>query len=145
MAGGAAITVVTKSGTNALHGSAFAYHTNNHLSAKNFFFVGDRLPKNIRNMDGFTLGGPIIKNKLFFFGGWEGIGTREFVQLLHCGNGGAARLQFQRLRHNGIRSCHRNARWTRTHSIPEQHDPLGSPKRHHAQDAGSGSRGSTGN
>ncbi|MCZ2079991.1 MAG: TonB-dependent receptor [Bryobacteraceae bacterium] len=76
MAGGAAVTVVTKSGTNEMHGSVFAYHTNNHLAAKNFFFAGNRLPKNTRNMDGFTLGGPIVKNKLFFFGGWEGMRER---------------------------------------------------------------------
>ena len=44
MAGGAAITVVTKSGTNQLHGTGFGYHTNNHLKAKNFFFVCFRFP-----------------------------------------------------------------------------------------------------
>ena len=76
MAGGAAITVATKSGTNDLHGSLFAYHTNNHLKAKNFFFVGD-LPRSTRNIDGFTVGGPIKKNKLFFFGGWEGMRERQ--------------------------------------------------------------------
>ena len=75
MAGGAAITVATKSGTNELHGSAFGCHTNNHLKAKNFFFVGD-LPRSVRNIDGFTLGGPIKKDKLFFFGGWEGMRER---------------------------------------------------------------------
>jgi outer membrane receptor protein involved in Fe transport len=76
MAGGAAITVVTKSGTNELHGTAFGYHTNNHLKAKNFFFVGD-LPRSTRNMDGGTIGGPIKKDKLFFFGGWEGMRERQ--------------------------------------------------------------------
>src|SRR5262249_692283 len=76
MAGGAAITVVTKSGTNQLHGSVFAYHTNNHLKAKNFFFVGD-LPRSTRNIDGGTVGGPIKKDKLFFFGGWEGMRERQ--------------------------------------------------------------------
>jgi hypothetical protein len=75
MAGGAAVTVVTKSGTNELHGSLFAYHTNNHLKAKNFFFVGN-LPRSSRNMDGGAVGGPIVKNKLFFFGGWEGMWER---------------------------------------------------------------------
>jgi len=75
MAGGAAITVVTKSGTNEFHGAAFGYHTNNHLKAKNFFFVGD-LPRSTRNIDGGTLGGPIKKNKLFFFGGGEGMRER---------------------------------------------------------------------
>lgn len=72
LAGGAAVTVVTKSGTNELHGSVFAYHDNNRLKAKNFFFRGPTNPKSIRNIDGFTLGGPIKRDKLFFFGGWEG-------------------------------------------------------------------------
>jgi hypothetical protein len=76
MAGGAAITVVTKSGTNEFHGAAFAFHTNNHLKSKNFFFVGN-LPRSTRNIDGFTVGGPIVKNKLFFFGGWEGMRERQ--------------------------------------------------------------------
>ncbi|HWR49538.1 MAG TPA: TonB-dependent receptor [Bryobacteraceae bacterium] len=71
MAGGAAVTVVTKSGTNELHGSAFAYHENQHLRARGFFERLPQKPKHIRNMDGFTVGGPVLKNKLFFFGGWE--------------------------------------------------------------------------
>ena len=76
MAGGAAITVVTKSGTNDLHGSLFAYHDNQHLRAWGFFETRTpNKPKSIRNIDGGTVGGRIIKDKLFFFGGWES--TRE--------------------------------------------------------------------
>ena len=75
MAGGAAITVSTKSGTNDRHGSAFAFHDNSRFGAKNFFFRDLKTPKGLLNIDGFTLGGPIRKNKLFYFGGWEG--TRE--------------------------------------------------------------------
>ncbi len=75
MAGGAAVTVVTKSGTNDFHGSLFGYHTNNKLKARNLFFLGKK-PRSSRNMDGGTLGGPIVKNKLFFFGGYEGMWER---------------------------------------------------------------------
>ncbi|MGI8742596.1 MAG: TonB-dependent receptor domain-containing protein [Bryobacteraceae bacterium] len=75
MAGGVSVTVVTKSGTNQFHGSAFAFHTDNALYAKNFFFTDPKAPKNIVNIDGFTFGGPIKRNRLFFFGDWEG--TRE--------------------------------------------------------------------
>lgn len=71
MAGGVAVNVTTKSGTNELHGSAFAYHDNKSLQARNFFNTGAK-PNNITNINGFTLGGPIRKNRLFFFGGWEG-------------------------------------------------------------------------
>jgi len=74
MAGGAAITVITKSGTNDLHGVAFWYHDNQHLKARNYNYRPyDRpaLPKTINNIAGGTLGGPIIKNKLFYFGSFE--------------------------------------------------------------------------
>ena len=75
MAGGAAITVQTKSGTNEFHGSLFAFHDNQRLRAKNFFSHGDK-PRSTKNINGFTAGGPIVKNKLFFFGGWEGYRER---------------------------------------------------------------------
>ena len=75
LAGGAAITVVTKSGTNDLHGSAWAFHDNAVVQAKNFFNTAAK-PKNIVNIDGLTLGGPIRRNKLFFFGGWEAMHER---------------------------------------------------------------------
>jgi Carboxypeptidase regulatory-like domain/TonB dependent receptor-like, beta-barrel len=75
LAGGAAITVITKAGTNDLHGSAWAFHDNAVVQAKNFFNNAGK-PKNIVNIDGGTLGGPIRRNKIFFFGGWEGLHER---------------------------------------------------------------------
>jgi len=83
MAGGAAITVVTKSGTNELHGSLFAYHDNQHLRARNFFERFPSKPRYIRNIDGFTLGGPLRRDKLFFFGGWESSRERTSRQGLY--------------------------------------------------------------
>jgi hypothetical protein len=73
MAGGAATTVVTKSGTNELHGSAFIFHNNEGLNANSLFNNAFGLPKPDlkKNIYGATLGGPIVKNKLFFFGSWE--------------------------------------------------------------------------
>ncbi len=76
MAGGAAITVITKSGTNVFHGSAWALNDNARLQAKNFFNTGAK-PKNINNVDGITMGGPIKRNKVFFFFGWEGVRERQ--------------------------------------------------------------------
>ncbi len=70
MAGGAAVTVVTKSGTNQLHGSAWAINDNARFEAKNFFNTAAK-PKNNNNIDGVTLGGPFVKNKFFYFFGWE--------------------------------------------------------------------------
>ncbi|HXG63743.1 MAG TPA: TonB-dependent receptor [Blastocatellia bacterium] len=72
MAGGAAITVQTKSGTNEIHGSAFGYHTNQDLQARNFFLPPNReKPTSKIDIFGGTIGGPIVKDKLFYFGGWE--------------------------------------------------------------------------
>jgi hypothetical protein len=76
LAGGAAITVITKSGTNEFHGSAWAFNDTAALQAKNFFNTAAK-PKNINNIDGGTIGGPIVKNKLFFFFGWEGVHERQ--------------------------------------------------------------------
>jgi hypothetical protein len=71
LAGGAAITVITRSGTNEVHGSAFAFNDNARLRARNFFNTGTK-PSHNANINGFTLGGPVVRNKLFYFGGWEG-------------------------------------------------------------------------
>jgi len=71
-AGGAAINLVTKSGTNSFHGSAFEFLRNDVLDAKNFFDSGDKPPFR-QNQFGFSVGGPIIKNRTFFFAGYEGL------------------------------------------------------------------------
>lgn len=75
MTGGAAVTVSTKSGTNQFHGSVFEMHQDNALRS----FLWDenragitRKPKSIRNIGGYSIGGPIKKDKLFFFTDWEG-------------------------------------------------------------------------
>jgi Carboxypeptidase regulatory-like domain/TonB dependent receptor-like, beta-barrel len=83
MAGGAAIQVITKSGTNEIHGSAFAYHDNHVFQARNLFQavnLGKNKPKNLRTIPGGTIGGPIIKDKLFFFGSFEGLLERTIRQ-----------------------------------------------------------------
>jgi len=78
MAGGAAITVITKSGTNDLHGTAFGFFDDSKLKTRNFFQApGTNKPFGQTNIEGFTVGGPIVKNKLFFFGGWERTNDRN--------------------------------------------------------------------
>ena len=79
MAGGAAINVSIKSGTNQFHGSGHWYHTNSKAQARNFFFTAPQLPKNLLNQFGGTIGGPIVKNKLFFFADWERTTRRRFA------------------------------------------------------------------
>jgi hypothetical protein len=74
LAGGAAVTVITKSGTNRLQGSGFAFYTDQSLRARTFFAKRNNTPKLPTNphIDGGTLGGPIVRNKLFYFGAFEG-------------------------------------------------------------------------
>ena len=87
---GGVITVVTKSGTNNLHGSLYAFHRNSALDARNFFDrdpqIAERsdVPEFKRNQFGFTLGGPIVRDKTFFFGSFEGMRQRLLqTQLTH--------------------------------------------------------------
>jgi len=70
---GAVINTVTKSGTNALHGSAFDYLRTAKLGARNYFNLSTT-PKNgfHNNQFGGSLGGPVIKDKTFFYGAYEG-------------------------------------------------------------------------
>src|SRR5437870_2325663 len=80
MTGGAAITVITKSGSNQFHGVLFEYHEDQALRARQFFetsAVQPRKGKSIFNDLGGTLGGPVIKDKLFFFGSWDGLFERD--------------------------------------------------------------------
>jgi hypothetical protein len=74
---GANVDLVTKSGTNAFHGTVFEYFRNEDLNANDFFRNGLGAPRaELReNQFGFTFGGPIIKDKLFFFGSYQG--TRQ--------------------------------------------------------------------
>ncbi len=77
-AAGAVTNVTVKSGTNQLHGSAFEFNTISKLESRNFFYYGHAIPKLVLNQFGFSLGGPIKKNKLFFFGDWEGYRESQF-------------------------------------------------------------------
>ena len=72
---GGALNVVTKSGTNRIHGDAFWFLRNTALNATNFFSRQQDQLK--RNQFGFTLGGPFIKNKLFGFGGYQKLTIRQ--------------------------------------------------------------------
>jgi hypothetical protein len=75
--GSASVIVVTKSGTNEFHGSAFEYNRVAKLAAQNFFATGQLKSPYVRNEFGGSLGGPIKKNKLFFFGSYEGLTFRS--------------------------------------------------------------------
>jgi outer membrane receptor protein involved in Fe transport len=69
--GGAVVNVVTRSGTNEFHGSAFEFLRNSDLDARQFFDA--RKPQFQQNQFGGSIGGPIRKNKTFFFGDYQGL------------------------------------------------------------------------
>jgi hypothetical protein len=73
--GGGLFIAVTRSGTNQLHGSAWEYLRNTLLNARNFFAL-DRADLK-QNQFGGTVGGPIIRNKTFFFGSYQGTRIRQ--------------------------------------------------------------------
>jgi len=82
---GAVVNIVTKSGTNQFHGTAAEYFRNDALDARNFFNGGSQ-PKALfhNNQYGASVGGPIVKNKTFFFGDYEGQRERVGVVTLAC-------------------------------------------------------------
>jgi Carboxypeptidase regulatory-like domain/TonB dependent receptor-like, beta-barrel len=79
---GGAINIATKSGTNQFHGDAFEFVRNSAFNAKDYFSVNAKNPNGLsdglkRNQFGGTIGGPIKKNKVFFFLGYQGTLIRQ--------------------------------------------------------------------
>jgi len=75
---GAIVTIATRSGTNGFHGEAFEFFRNSALDARNFFnFTSNKPPPFKRNQFGGNLGGPIIKERFFFFTSYEGLRQRQ--------------------------------------------------------------------
>ncbi len=120
---GAAISVTTKSGTNAFHGGAYDYYRNDKFDSNTYFNEDFRTErglepldkfKNDQNQYGAHLGGPIVKDKAFFFADYEGTRiTRGVTRITRVPT--ARRAARGLLRHRA-RSAHRPA-------LPEQHDP----------------------
>jgi len=77
-AAGGVMSSVTKSGTNTVHGSAFEFHRDNALDSKNYFATSNAPPFQ-RDQFGGTLGGPLVLNKLFYFGSYEQLRDRNSV------------------------------------------------------------------
>jgi hypothetical protein len=89
---GGQINVVTKSGGNQFHGSAFEYLRNSALDARNFFDLTTKSPLRL-NQFGGSLGGPIIKDKLFFFGSYEGYRLRSGINFIEAVPSAAAKAR----------------------------------------------------
>ncbi len=81
-ASGAIVSVVTKSGTNELHGSAFEFLRNEALNARNFFSPGADILK--RHQFGGSVGGPVVKDKIFYFGTIQGTTLRALPASLNA-------------------------------------------------------------
>jgi hypothetical protein len=82
---GGVVNLVTKSGTNTFHGSAYEFFRNRVLNANTFFNnqAGVERPAFSQNQYGANLGGPIIPEKTFFFFGWEGFRLRQGVSYVY--------------------------------------------------------------
>jgi hypothetical protein len=81
LSGGMSANVMIKSGTNQFRGSAFEFFYNDKLKARPYFLPGGQeKPQARQNQFGGTLGGPILRNKLFFFGSYEGTYDRQRAQ-----------------------------------------------------------------
>lgn len=75
---GGIVIATTRSGSNEFHGSAFEFLRNSALDAKNFFDLPNKaIPQFKRNQFGATFGGPIVKDKTFFFVSYEGLRERK--------------------------------------------------------------------
>ena len=70
---GGVVNVATRYGTNAFHGTLFEFLRNEDLNARNYFALPGRKPEYRRNLYGATLGGPVLRNRLFFFGDYQGV------------------------------------------------------------------------
>jgi hypothetical protein len=90
---GGQVSVVTKSGGNAFHGSLFEYLRNDALDAANFFdnVIGQKAPLRL-NQFGGSIGGPVYRNKLFFFFSYEGYRLRAGINSIEAVPGSASRL-----------------------------------------------------
>ena len=134
IAGGAAVNVIIKSGTNELHGSAFEFNSNNDLKAKPFFLpVGQNKPKYILNEFGGTAGGPIVRNKLFFFGSYEGTLDRETGATFTTVPTADSRRRYVGLSHGDLRPFNRNLRRFRAGRIDRQSCAGLTPEFDHAE------------
>ncbi len=127
MAGGAAITVITKSGTNEFRGSAFEFFNTDALNARPYFAT--RKTPIDRNIFGGTLGGPIQKNSLFFFGSYEGFFDRSTTQIFYdvptaaMRNGDFSGALSRPAAAADLRSADRQRRRHRPLAVRRQRDP----------------------
>ncbi len=117
--GGAIVNVITRSGSNEIHGSAFEFLRNYALDARQFFDA--QKPPFQQNQFGGAIGGPIIKNKTFFFADYQGLARAFFDDIDPDGTDrGGARWRFQRVPQQDLRSGYVQRRYKHTYAVPRQ-------------------------
>ena len=79
---GSQINVISKTGTNEIHGSAWEFLRNDALNARNFF--ADRVPAIKQNQFGAAAGGPVVKDRVFVFGSYQGLRDRREAQTVEA-------------------------------------------------------------
>ena len=122
--GGAITNVTLKSGTNDLKGSAFFFGNTDATNASDYF-THLKAPTKFAN-GGFTLGGPIVRNKLFFFGDYQRtIDNFGYVVRAIDPDDGDAERRFQRGRAAHLRSAHRRCQRREPRRVRQQPDPAG--------------------
>jgi hypothetical protein len=81
LSGGMSANVLIKSGTNEVHGSLFEYFYNESMKSRPYFLPADQeKPQARQNQFGGTAGGPLVRNKLFFFGSYQGTFDKQLAQ-----------------------------------------------------------------
>ena len=145
---GGVVNIASRSGTNQYHGSLFEQHRNKALNSNTFF--GERAgldkPPFVQNNFGGSMGGPVLRNKLFFFGSFEGYRNREgvlfrrtvptaamkngdFSDYRGSGHDGRADLRsvdavrHHQPRHGGLQRRLRRARRAQSPAVSRQHHP----------------------
>ncbi len=86
------VSIVTKSGSNELHGALFEYVRNSAMDARNFFDGAEKSPLRLHQFGG-SLGGPIVRNKVFFFASFEGLRQRAGINIIEAVPSSAARAR----------------------------------------------------
>jgi hypothetical protein len=133
---GAVVNAVTKQGTNAWHGSAFAFLQDASLTRKDFFAIQDDLPKPDTTFQqfGFTLGGPVVKNKAHVFASVERLVVDEArtINIPARPELNAATTTHDRVWNTLVRLDHQisagytwNVRWLREHALEKNQFPTG--------------------
>jgi hypothetical protein len=113
---GSVVNIITRSGSNQLHGSAYEFFRNSGLDARNYFNTESRKTVFQNNNFGASVGGPVIKNKTFFFGAYEGQRGKRRLRFPAAGSNssGNRRRALHRPRHKPRR---RHQSWSRRHTL----------------------------